>query len=164
MGIAARDTGVNVRPVRRADMVTVTGTWTLEEAEQFLRSTAVPLRLGCRRPSDDLWMLSLWYRYADGVFECATAATADVVRFLDHDPSVSFEISTNDPPYRGVRGNGTARVEPDEEKAVLRSLLERYLGGTDSPLAERLLAPDRREVTITVAPDRLHTWDYSNRM
>lgn len=144
--------------------ITVTGTWTLDEAERFLQSTAVPLRLGCRRPGDDLWMLSLWYRYVDGVFECATAATADVVRFLEYDPSVSFEISTNEPPYCGVRGNGTATVEPDEEKAVLRSLLERYLDGTDSPLADRLLSSDRREVTITVDPDRLYTWDYSNRM
>lgn len=145
-------------------MVTVTGAWSRDEVERFLRSATVPLRLGCRRPDGDPWMLSLWYRYVDGVFECATSASADVVGFLDHDPAVAFEISTNDPPYKGVRGNGRVTVAPDDEKEVLRALLDRYLDGTDSPLAERLLSPDRREVTITIHPDRLHTWDYSHRM
>jgi len=145
-------------------MVSVTGAWSRAEVARFLDDQTVPLRLGCRRPSGDLWMLSLWYRYRDGAFECATAADADVVRYLESGDAVSFEVSTNDPPYRGVRGNGTATVTSDEEKAVLRSLIERYLGGTDSDLARRLLAPSREEVRIRIAPDRLHSWDYSGRM
>ncbi|MBX0325730.1 pyridoxamine 5'-phosphate oxidase family protein [Halomicroarcula sp. F13] len=145
-------------------MVTVTGPWSTDELTDFLETTAVPIRLGCRRPKGDPWMLSLWYRYEDGAIQCATAADADVVRYLEYDDVVSFEVSTNDPPYRGVRGNGTASVAPDEEKETLRALIDRYLDGTDSPLAERLLSPDRREVTITIAPDRLHSWDYSGRM
>lgn len=145
-------------------MVSVTGAWSLDEVADFLTETTVPIRLGCRRPSGDLWMLSLWYRYRDGDFECATAADADVVRYLEADPEVSFEVSTNQPPYRGVRGNGRVTIAPDDEKQVLRALTERYLGGTDSPLAERLLSPNRREVTLTLAPERLHSWDYSDRM
>lgn len=145
-------------------METVTGAWDSDETAAFLEASTIPLRLGCRRPDGDPWILSLWYRYVDGTFECATAADADVIRFLDRDPSVAFEVSTNEPPYRGVRGNGRARVAPDDEKSVLRALIVRYLGGTDSPLAERLLDPARREVTITIAPERVHTWDYSDRM
>ncbi|MBX0287428.1 pyridoxamine 5'-phosphate oxidase family protein [Haloarcula salinisoli] len=145
-------------------MVSVTGVWSREDLAAFLEDQTAPLRLGCRRPRGDLWMLSLWYRYRDGTFECATAADADVVSYLDHDTDVSFEVSTNDPPYRGVRGNGTATVTTDEEKAVLRALIERYLGGTDSDLAQRLLAPSREEVRIRIEPDRLHSWDYSERM
>lgn len=153
-------------PIRTygGDMVTVTGEWSAEEVASFLGPTTVPLRLGCRTPAGDPWMLSLWYRYVDDAFECATSASADVVRFLDADPNVSFEVSTNDPPYRGVRGNGHATVSPDEDKTVLRSLIQRYLGGTDSQLAKQLLAPDRQEVMIKIEPDRLHSWDYSERM
>ncbi len=145
-------------------MVTVSGPWTSGEMEQFLSAETVPLRLGCRTPADRPWMLSLWYRFVDGVFECATGADAAVVDYLDYDDDVSFEVSTNEPPYCGVRGNGTATMTTDEGKTVLTDLLHRYLGGTDSSLAERLLAPDRREIQITITPDRLHTWDYSNRM
>ena len=109
-------------------------------------------------------MLSLWYRYRDGAFHCATGADADVVGYLEHDASVAFEISDNDPPYRGVRGSGEVSIEPDEDKALLRELLERYLGGTDSPLADRLLAEGREEVRLTVDPTKLYTWDFSERM
>ncbi|MDQ2056063.1 pyridoxamine 5'-phosphate oxidase family protein [Halobellus sp. H-GB7] len=95
---------------------------------------------------------------------CATSANADVVEYLRSDDAVAFEISTNHPPYRGVRGRGTATVEPDEEKALLTHLLDRYLGGTDNDLAGRLLAPEREEVRIRITPERLHSWDFSERM
>jgi recombinational DNA repair protein RecT len=109
-------------------------------------------------------MLSLWYELRDDALWCATAASADLVEFLDHDPSVAFEASVNDPPYRGVRGQGEATVEPDPDKTVLRSLLDRYLGGTDSTLAQQLLDKDRAEVRIRIDPTRVATWDYSERM
>jgi len=158
-------------------MVEYTGVWDHDETVAFLDGHAVPLRLACRTPVDRLWMLSLWFRYvpADdagtdrtdgpgGEFHCATAADADVVDFLRADPDVAFEVSTNHPPYRGVRGRGTATVESEGATDTLRTLLERYLGGTDSDLARWLLSPEREEVRIRVAPDRLHSWDYTDRM
>jgi nitroimidazol reductase NimA-like FMN-containing flavoprotein (pyridoxamine 5'-phosphate oxidase superfamily) len=146
--------------------VEVRGPWTRPAAERFLAEATVPIRLACREPDAGPWMLSLWYAYdeRDGRFWCCTTADADVVAFLEADPEVAFEVSTNDPPYRGVRGRGTATVEPDPEKAGLRALLERYLGGTDSPLARRLLAPEREEVRILIDPTKLYAWDYTERM
>lgn len=141
-----------------------TGAWDREETETFLKSETIPIRLSCHRKGDDLWMLSLWYRYQDGALWCATSAEADIVDYLNHDDRVAFEISTNQPPYKGVRGNGTASVDPDPDKDLLKTLLERYLGGTDSPLAKRLLSPDREEVRIRIDPDRVYTWDFSDRM
>ncbi|WP_254767663.1 pyridoxamine 5'-phosphate oxidase family protein [Salinilacihabitans rarus] len=135
-----------------------------EEVEAFLEATAVPVRVACRTPSGHLWMLSLWFLYRDGRLHCATSASADVVEYVESDPGVAFEVSTNEPPYRGVRGRGTAAVAPDEGKELLRALLERYLGGTDSPLADRLLAEGREEVRIAIDPDAVYGWDYSGRM
>ncbi len=109
-------------------------------------------------------MLSLWFLPWDGALWCATGADADVVRYLDHDDGVAFEVSTNEPPYRGVRGAGTATVEPDTDKSLLRALFDRYLGGTDNSLADRLLADDRDEVRIRIDPTRLYTWDFTERM
>ncbi|WP_255151321.1 pyridoxamine 5'-phosphate oxidase family protein [Halorarius halobius] len=144
----------------------VTGAWSREEAEAFLTSDAgtVPIRLACHTPDGELWMLSLWYQYRDGDLLCATGADADVVRYLRADPSVAFEVSVEEPPYVGVRGNGTASVEPDPEKTLLRDLLDRYLGGTDSSLAERLLADDREEVVLRIDAARFHSWDFTDRM
>ena len=145
-------------------MVTFSGAWSADEVERFLREVRIPVRLAVTRPDGSLWTVALWYRYRDGTLECATWASADVVRFLRADPAVAFDVSTNDPPYRGVRGNGTASLAPDEEKAVLRSLVERYLGDTGSPLARWLLDEEREEVRVRIEPDRVHSWDYSDRM
>ncbi|WP_048077294.1 hypothetical protein, partial [Halorubrum sp. AJ67] len=140
----------------------------------------VPVRLGCRTPTDRPWIVSLWFAWdpvagprgddagdpdrPSGAIRCATSATADLVEFVEHDDEVSFDVSTNDPPYKGVRGRGRATVVPDEDKRLLRSLLEKYLGGVDNATGERLLRPEREEVEIRIEPERLHTWDYSERM
>lgn len=145
-------------------MVRHTGAWTRAEAAAFLADATVPLRLACRTPSGRLWQVALWFRHREDRFECATSARADVVRFLRADPDVAFDVSTNEPPYRGVRGHGTATVDPDGGRELLADLLERYLGGTDSRLARRLLADDREEVRVVVDPDRVHAWDYTGRM
>ena len=141
-----------------------TGAWDRERTEDFLEGETIPIRLSCHTRGDGLWMLSLWYLYRDGALWCATSAEANVVDYLAGDDRVAFEISTNDPPYKGVRGNGTASVEADPDKDILKELLERYLGGTDSPLAERLLSPERDEVRIRIDPARVYTWDFSRRM
>jgi len=145
-------------------MPTWTGAWSEAEAESYLRDRAIPIRLACRTPAGGLWMLSLWYQYRDGAFRCATGADADIVRYLRDDSGVSFEVSDNEPPYGGVRGAGAATVEPDEDKEQLEELLKRYLGGTDSELAARLLDPGREKVRIRVEPTKLHSWDFSDRM
>lgn len=142
----------------------LTGAWDRDSVDDFLTATTVPVRLSCRTPDGHLWMLSLWFRWEDDALWCATGADADVVRYLRDDGEVAFEVSTNEPPYRGVRGRGHATVDADAGKALLRRLLTRYLGGTDSALAERLLDPAREEVRIRIDPDRLHSWDYSERM
>ncbi|MDG5760034.1 pyridoxamine 5'-phosphate oxidase family protein [Natronococcus sp. A-GB1] len=167
----------------------VRGSLSHTDVTTFLDERTVPIRLGCRTPADHPWMVSLWYRRrlleagptdtegdeADResgeagesdrwILECATAASADVVTYLRETPEVSFEVSTNDPPYAGVRGRGTASLEPDPKKEVLRDLLERYLGGTDSELAQTLLREDREEVTIAIEPAVVYGWDFSDRM
>lgn len=142
----------------------VRGALSAEQIGSFLEEMGVPVRLGCRTPADRPWMVSLWYRYRDGTLECSTAKDADLVRYLEHDDRVSFEVSTNEQPYRGVRGRGPATVAEDAEKTVLRDLLGRYQGGTDTDLGEWLLREDREEVSITIDPVVVYGWDYSDRM
>ena len=140
------------------------GAWTEPEVTAFLEEATIPIRLATHRPDGSLWLVALWYRYRDGMLECATGASSDLVRFLRHDPAVAFEVSTNDVPYRGIRGTGTVELAPDDDKVVLRALLERYLGGTDSDLAAWLLDDDREEVRIRIDPHEIYSWDYSERM
>ncbi len=141
----------------------LTGPWDRDRVDEFLEEARIPVRVGCRTPADDPWIVSLWFAW-DGAVHCATGAHADIVDFLEHDARVSFDVSTNDPPYRGVRGRGTATISPDEEKTQLRALFEKYLDGTDNGLGRRLLRPEREEVHVRIDPDRIHTWDFTGRM
>lgn len=144
----------------------VRGAYARNALPEVFETTVVPLRLATTTPSGRLWMLSLWYRFddADGVIECATSTDAAVVDYLEADPEVAFEISTNEVPYRGVRGNGLATVAPDPEKETLEALLVRYLGSTDTPLGRRLLSPERTEVRIEIDPRSIYGWDFRDRM
>lgn len=145
-------------------MVSLEGDWSRTETAEFLDTALVPVRIGCHTPGGGLWMLSLWYRHRDGRIECATQESADVVSFLRANETVCFEVSTNRPPYMGVRGSGTATVGTDDGKDLLRTLVERYLGSTDSDLAAWLLREDRDEAAIRIEPSRLYTWDFTPRM
>ncbi len=149
----------------------VRGTLSQSAITSFLEETTAPVRVACRTPQDNLWMCSLWYRLDadatagdDWTLQCATSAQADIVSFLESDPGVAFEISTNEQPYTGVRGRGSATIEPDPEKETLQMLLERYQVGPDSNLARNLLREERDEVTITIEPVVVYGWDFSDRM
>jgi nitroimidazol reductase NimA-like FMN-containing flavoprotein (pyridoxamine 5'-phosphate oxidase superfamily) len=145
-------------------MVPFEGDWSRTEAETFLEAAIVPARLGCHNPRGGLWMLSLWYRYHEGRVQFATSKDADVVSFLRQNDDICFEISTNTPPYMGVRGAGTARITEDGAKEVLGDLVDQYLGTRDAEMAEWLLREEREEVAITIEPSRLYTWDFTPRM
>lgn len=145
-------------------MVKVSGPWTEAGVRSFLHEVTVPIRLAVRRPDGTPWIVALWFRHIDGQIECASEARTHLVRMLRADPVVGFDVSTNEIPYRGIRGSGTVSLAPDEDFVALRALIERYLGDAESPLAQRLLDDDRREARIRIDPDRIHSWDFTERM
>lgn len=145
-------------------MIDFRGDWTADEVADFLQEVTIPIRIATRRSDGSLWPVTVWYRYRDGVFECATHAQADLVTILRNQPTVGIDVSTNEVPYRGIRGTGTTSITTDGGLDVLEALVQRYLGGTDSELAERLLSDEREEVVIRIDPDEIFSWDYSNRM
>ena len=123
------------------------------------------MRLACLGSTGAPVVLSLWFLYRDGALWSASRPTSRVVRHLARDPRCAFEVARDLPPYRGVRGQGRASLRRGEGGALLGELLDRYLGGpADSPLARRLLAHAADEVAIRVAPTRLASWDYTERM
>ena len=140
------------------------GTWTAEEVETFLQEAEIPVRVATTRPNGSLWIVTLWFRYRDGVLECATQEQSALVGFLREDPQVAFDVSTNQIPYRGIRGHGVATVSTDSDKRVLGDLVDRYLGDRDSSLAKWLLSEERSEVCIRIDMQDVYSWDYSERM
>ncbi len=143
---------------------TLKGPWSLRETEQFLEDSRFPLRLACTSRDGYPRVVSVWYAPVDGALLCVSHRKAALIRLLEHDPRVGFEVSPNDPPYHGVRGQGTASLAPLGDHDVLETLLDRYLGQQDSRVGNWLLSRKDEEMLITVRPERLFSWDYRQRM
>ena len=145
-------------------MVDYTGSWDKQQVEDFLSEQTIPARLSFISDDSKPWMLSLWYKYDKETLYCATTKDADVVRHLQERPYCAFEISTNEPPYRGVRGKGTVTISPDENLILLKELVDRYVDDEYDTFRNWLLGRDVQEVQIALEPEKIYSWDYSDRM
>jgi nitroimidazol reductase NimA-like FMN-containing flavoprotein (pyridoxamine 5'-phosphate oxidase superfamily) len=144
--------------------VAVRGPWSKDEAWAFLEGAVIPLRLAVTDGSGWPLVLSLWF-VADGdELLVATRPTSVVAQRLAEAPRCAFEVAGDQPPYRGVRGRAEVTIDRGAGAATLTRLLERYLGGTDSPLAARLLRGADDEVCLRLRPVSLVSWDYRGRM
>jgi hypothetical protein len=138
------------------------GPWSEDEVRNFLAATVIPVRLasvGTFPLVQSLWFLpdglDLW---------CATQADSVLARRLRADGRCGFEVSADEPPYRGVRGTGHATLIPEAASGTLTRLIARYAVPEDSPLARWLLSRTDTEVAVHVRPATLSSWDYSPRM
>ena len=57
-----------------------------------------------------------------------------------------------------------ATLHPERGEPVLRVLIERYVGDTDSGFARWLLARADTETAIAIETHHLLSWDYTQRM
>ena len=138
--------------------------WDMQQIDEFLRATVIPIRLACSDKEDVPLICSLWYLYTDDALWCATQQSASVVALLGRAPHCAFEIAPESMPYRGVRGQGRATVLPGEGPAILQQLIDRYLGARDTQFAAWLISRSANEVAIKVEPDWLTSWDFGSRM
>ena len=80
------------------------------------------------------------------------------------EPRCGFELARDAPPYQGVRARGMARLEKARGAEILGRLLDRYLGSRETPLARWLVSRAAQEVAIRIEPERLTSWDFTERM
>ena len=126
----------------------IRGPWSRPEIDDFLQRAGFPLRLACVAEDGFPRVVSLWYGYQGGRLLCVTHRDSALARLLRRNNRVGFEVAPNEPPYHGVRGQGEAVLEPLGGRDTLQQLLQRYLGGTDSSLAEWLLGRSAEEVLM----------------
>ncbi len=144
----------------------VKGPWSVDEIQRFLDQSVIPARIAVLSSSGAPLVLSLWFLSRDGAIWCACNRRARVVELLRHNPSCGFEIASELPPYRGVRGQGTAELDAPGGAQVLSELLARYRLAAGSRLAGMLLQEAARshEVAIRIAPRWISSWDFTARM
>ncbi|MHA7647788.1 pyridoxamine 5'-phosphate oxidase family protein [Nitrosopumilus sp. S4] len=126
--------------------------------------TKIPIRLAFTKPNGAPNVLSLWHIYLDGAIYCATQKTAKIVSYLENHPLCGFEIATDKPPYKGIRGEGIAEIIERDGQKILDLLIDKYLGDKESKLSKFLKEHSKNEVAIRINPQKIFTYDYSKRM
>ncbi|MEH6568485.1 MAG: hypothetical protein V7709_05385 [Halioglobus sp.] len=144
--------------------IKLSGPWDLENINHFLNDSTIPLRLSCNAADGFPRVISLWFAYEAETLYCVTHQSSKLISLLHRDHRVGFDVSPNMPPYFGIRGQGSANLEPLGENRMLEKLLERYVGDLDSPFSQWLLSRSPEEVLVTIKPHQLYSWDYRNRM
>lgn len=137
---------------------------TISQVQEYLERVRIPVRLSCLTAGGWPALISLWYLYQDGLLYCATQESAKIVRYIENDNRVAFEVAADDPPYCGIRGQAIARVDDQLGAEMLERLLVRYLGDTENELAKNLLSKKDTEIAIVIEPVRVYTWDFRQRM
>ena len=138
------------------------GPWDKEAIEDFLDSARIPMRLGSQGAGFPM-VQSLWFLHEGTSLWCATRADSVLARRLSRDGRCGFEVSSDSPPYRGVRGTATATLLPEFAVDILPRLLERY-EQSETALAIWLLGRREDEVAIRLDGLAVTSWDYSGRM
>jgi hypothetical protein len=142
----------------------IRGPWSRGTVEHFLDGARVPVRIACNGAAGYPLLASLWFVAREGSLWCATQRSARVAERLAADGRCAFEISTESPPYQGIRGRGVATLRPERGPEILELLIARYLAGSSPELAEWLRRRAANETAIEIAPQTLLSWDYRDRM
>jgi nitroimidazol reductase NimA-like FMN-containing flavoprotein (pyridoxamine 5'-phosphate oxidase superfamily) len=135
-----------------------------QKLESMINDTKIPIRLACITPTGFPIVVSLWYTIIGEKIYCATQKKAKIISYIQNNPIFGFEIATDSPPYRGVRGHGKVKVIEHMGKDILGILIAKYLGKKISTLSEFLKSNSENEVAIEITPEKLFRYDYSKRM
>lgn len=138
--------------------------WTEAQMLMWLDAQRIPLRIAVQGDNGIPLMCPLWYYPAAGSLWCATHRSAHIVSLLERAPAVAWEVAPNDMPYCGVRGQADVNLHADKGEAVLRRLIDRYLGSEDNKLARFLLSRVDGEYAVELKPRWISSWDYGDRM
>lgn len=135
----------------------------LNQFDQIISDVKIPIRIAFINPDGMPNIISLWYEQIDSKIYCATQKTAKIVSYLQINPKCGFEIATDKPPYKGVRGNGIAKIT-DNGNEILDILIDKYLGDKESTLSKFLRDNSKKEVAIEITPQKIFNYDYTKRM
>jgi nitroimidazol reductase NimA-like FMN-containing flavoprotein (pyridoxamine 5'-phosphate oxidase superfamily) len=147
-----------------AKSIEIRGDWDIGKIEKYLQESVYPMRLSCITSNGFPLVVSLWFLYREGTLWCAVQKDCALARILKRDDRCGFEVSPNETPYLGVRGQGRAELVPDAGADKLRDLIDRYLDESNKELADWLLTRSDNETAIRITPQWFYSWDFSGRM
>jgi nitroimidazol reductase NimA-like FMN-containing flavoprotein (pyridoxamine 5'-phosphate oxidase superfamily) len=136
-----------------------------EEVERFLESK-LNLQLATTDDQNEPNIQPIWFYY-DKVREILLITTSKLskkTQNLRNKPTIYFSIDDESPPYKGVKGKGTATIVEDPDRTLSQGdkIGMKYLGTLDHPIAKMISEVSKRgdNVVIEITPRFFSTWDY----
>ena len=98
----------------------------------------------------------VWFRAVPSEVEVVIARGDVKLRQLERDPRCSLLVFENQPPFRGVRFEGHARLRPDHDDETRRAIASRYLG---QEMGSRFCVGRAPGVVLSVSRAGARSWD-----
>ena len=131
------------------------------ELRSFLQEMLVPCVLSTLRPDGAPITSATWYGFLGESVIVSTPAVRNKARNVRSDPRVSFLVDTKVMPYRGVAIEGTAELLDDADGALLRTIVERYLGPQSAEEFGARIAARGERVIVRIQAERVRPWGFA---
>jgi general stress protein 26 len=137
-----------------------------QEVKNFLTNNKYNIHLGTVDEKGHPNIHPTWYYFeaSNHKFYVETSKHSKKVSNVRKNEGMYFCVDDPQPPYKGVRGKGTARIHEniDHNIPIAEKIMTRYLGNLEHPMARALLnAVEKGEsVILEISPYYYSTWDY----
>ena len=138
---------------------------TEDEVRDFLSNSKLFARLGTIDKKGDPNVHPVWYYFDNERIYFETGKNSKKVRNISNRNNIYFCIDESNPPYKGVRGKGTAIISEDISRNVpiAEKIMIKYTGSINNNMAKFLMDSIKRgeSVIIEIIPHFYATWDHN---
>jgi nitroimidazol reductase NimA-like FMN-containing flavoprotein (pyridoxamine 5'-phosphate oxidase superfamily) len=143
------------------------GTMTEKESKDFLENKDLLIHIGTVDEKGEPFVTPTGFyfdRDLDKIY-ITTQKNSKKVDNLRRRNTIYFCIDDPTPPYKGVRGKATVKINEDinHNLSVTKKLLMRATGSLEDPISKWLLSETENgnEVVLEISPRYYSTWDYN---
>ena len=140
-----------------------------QDLKEFLTTKVLNLYLGTvdEKGHANIHPVGYYYDPLKNRFYILTAKESKKTHNLSRNETVYFCVDDPNPPYKGIRGKGTARIleEVNFNLDIWERIMARYIGNLEDPMAiahkDELKKGD--SIVLEISPKYFSTWDYSKQ-
>lgn len=140
-----------------------------QDLSDFLTTKVLNLHLGTidEEGHPNIHPVGYYFDQSNNKFYILTGKESKKTSNLKKNQMVYFCIDDPNPPYKGVRGKGTARIQEDVNfnLGIWEKIMTRYLGNLQDPMAIALKDELKKgdSIILEISPKYFSTWDYGKQ-
>jgi general stress protein 26 len=143
------------------------GPMTEKESKDFLENKDLLIHIGTVDEKGEPMVTPTIYYFDKNLDKIyiTTQKNSKKVNNLRRKNRIYFCIDDPIPPYRGIRGKATVKVNEDinHNLSITKKLLMRFRGNLEDPTSKWLLSETENgnEIILEISPSYYSTWDYT---